>query len=206
MNRTDCFVLKSFAAPRSPTMHPKLGKSGLHGPRGSPLSCPLPDLRDSPLRGLAVPLPGPSRRFSSRGRSGGFGTGPCFSLKNLYRARRSGGLICPAAPRATVPRRRHREATPHAPRLPGAGGQLLITAARSAPPRTTASAGHDFRACAVRPGTPSRSGGSACPPVRRRHGARWSGRGKGAGRVGCVPRHRQAGSPFLEPFRSPAPL
>lgn len=54
-------------------------KCGLAGPRGTPLRPPLPDLRDSPLRGLAVPRPGPARRFSSRRRSGGLGTGPCFS-------------------------------------------------------------------------------------------------------------------------------
>lgn len=50
MNRTDRFLLKSFAAPRSPTMHPKLGKSGLHGPRASPspLSPPGPAGLTSP--------------------------------------------------------------------------------------------------------------------------------------------------------------
>lgn len=76
--------------------------------------------------------------------------------------RRSHPAGCPSG-RAGVPPRSHREAAPHAPRLPGAGGQLLITAARSAPPRTTASASHDCRTCAVRSGTRPRQ---ADPRVR----------------------------------------
>lgn len=96
-----------------------------------------------------------------------------------------------AVPSARLPLGRGAAAQPRgsrapraSPRLPGAGGQLLITAARSAPPRTTAPAGHDCGACAVRPGTPSASGGSACPSVRRCQGARSSGEGRRRGQSG----------------------
>lgn len=160
MNRTDRFLRKSSAGLRNQSMHPKLGSPASTDREVPPLRCPFPDLRDSPLRGLAVPRPGPARRFSSpravrraRNRS------VLLSQKPLQgtEKRRSHLPGCPSG-RAGVPPRSHREAAPHAPRLPGAGGQLLITAARSAPPRTTASANHDCRACAVRPGTPSPSG------------------------------------------------
>lgn len=58
---------------------------------------------------------------------------------------------------------------PTCPLLPRAAGQLLITAARSSPPGTTASASHDYGACAVRldPVPCRRIRASACSPAPR---------------------------------------
>ena len=115
MNRADSFLRKS----PKPICAPQTEKSGLPGPRGSPLHRPLPDLRDSPLRGLAVPPSAPRAGCSPRAVRRARNRSVLLSLSNLYRAPKSGGLIGPAAPRPGVPPLSHREAAPHAPSLPG---------------------------------------------------------------------------------------
>lgn len=176
MNRTDSFLRKSSVALRSPSLHPKLG-SPASTARELPLHLPLPDLGThlsaASLPRSTAPRAGPVPREQS----GGLGTDPCFSEKPQTSRR----LICPAAPRPGVQRCSHREAAPpRRPSLSVARAQLLITAARCAPPGTTASAGPDCRACAVRPGALSLAGGSSCPPVRR---APRSRRGRRCGQI-----------------------
>lgn len=105
---------------------------GTHLSAASPSHGPVP-------RAASVPAGGPESSEPARA-----------SLpKNLYTARRSGGLIGPAAPRSGYRRADTGKQRPTRRSLPG-GGQLLITAARSAPPATTAPVGHDCGACAVR--------------------------------------------------------
>lgn len=83
------------------------------------------------------------------------------------------------------------------PRLAGAG-QLLITAARSARPGTSASAGPDCRTCAVRLRTPSAASGSVRTRDSPRRGARRGGRGRRRVASG-LRAWRLVGYPFCEP-------
>ena len=125
-------------------------KSGLVGPRGT-LSARLSRTCGTHLS-AASPSHGPVPRAASVPAGGPEGSEPARASlpKNLYTARRSGGLIGPAAPRSGYRRADTGKQRPTRRSLPGAGGQLLITAARSARPGTTAPAGHDCGACAVR--------------------------------------------------------
>ena len=117
MNRTDRFLRKSSAGLRNPSMHPKLG-SPASTDREVPLSA-VPSRTCGTHLSAASQSHGPAPRAGSvpRGRSGGLGTGPCFCLRSLYRARRSGGLICPAAPRAGLGYRRAATGKPRPTRL-----------------------------------------------------------------------------------------
>lgn len=175
MTNTDRFLRKVFRWTPKPICAPLTGASGLHVPSAAPsrtsgtyLSAASQSHRPAPRAG-SVP----------RRRSGGLGTGPCFSLF-LETSTRHGEAAVSSA-RLPLSARYRRAATeeprPTRPRLPGTG-QLLITAARSALRGSTASAGPDCRACAMRLGTPSRVGESARPPVRRRRWARRGGMGR----------------------------
>lgn len=90
VNRTDCFLLKSFLRRTPKPNHARASRASTVPSR----SCGTHLSAASPSRG-----PAPRAGSVPRGRSGGFGTGPCFSLGNLYRARRGCGPIGPAAPR-----------------------------------------------------------------------------------------------------------
>ncbi|KAJ8796308.1 hypothetical protein J1605_017986 [Eschrichtius robustus] len=119
--------------------------------RGVPLSARLSRTCGTHLS-AASPSHGPVPRAASVPAGGPEGSEPARASlpKNLYTARRSGGLIGPAAPRSGYRRADTGKQRPTRRSLPGAGGQLLITAARSARPGTTAPAGRDCGACAVR--------------------------------------------------------
>lgn len=175
MNNTDRFFRKVLRWTPKPICAPQTGTSGLHVPSAAPSrTCGTYLSAASQSHG-----PAPRAGSVSRRRSGGLGTGPCFSLF-LETPTRHGEAAVSSAPLPLSPGYR-RAATgkprPTRPRLPGTG-QLLITAARSAPPGTTASVGRDCRACAVWLGTPSPVGESARPPVRRRRWARRGGMGR----------------------------
>lgn len=169
---------KSSVGPQSPSMHLQLG-SQASGPAGLPLCSPLPDLQTHLSAASQSHGPAPRAGPVPRRRSGGLGTGPCFSLSPS--TSRPHGEAAVSSARLPLSPGYSRAATgkprPTRPLLPGAG-QLLITAARSALPGTTASVGPDRRACAMWLRTPFPVGESACPPVRRRRWARRGGMGR----------------------------
>lgn len=163
--------------PASSFCSPPARSAGHCSPQNPPSLPRLSGRRSSPP---SRPAPGPERHVSAassshgpatraglvpHGRSKGLGTGPLVSPKNLYQARTRSGFIGLAAPRsggsaAQPPGSR-------APSLRGAGGQSLITAARSAAGnhRPLRPGLRGMRSATPEPGS---ADGSAFPCVRRR--------------------------------------
>lgn len=110
-------------------------------PEGAPLSAdpPGPAGLTSPRPRSSTFRPRVQVQFPTGGPEGSEPARASLS-RNLYRARGSGDLIGPDAPLSGDRGTATKEPRPTRPRLPGAG-QLLISAARSARPGTTASAG-----------------------------------------------------------------